>query len=236
MDSLFLFLLTILVVVVIVRIGAVAFELTGMSWRQAKFQALSCFTLTGFTTREAESIINHPGRKRIASLMMIFGYAGSVSLFATFVNFLGKMFNSNTTYKHIPILNIKIPSFIEGLLAVLLLIVVLGLIYRFFFRTRLWVMITLKIRDRMKKSSIVNPATFESMLIGETEYGIIRIFIDENSSFCNKAIKNSGFREEVGAQILTIERNNKAIPNPKAGEKILQGDILYCFGKRNNIK
>ncbi|HJO95630.1 MAG TPA: TrkA C-terminal domain-containing protein [Victivallales bacterium] len=236
MDSLFLFLLTILVVIVVVRIGAVAFELTGMSWSQAKFQALSCFTLTGFTTREAESIINHPGRKRIASLMMVFGYAGSVSLFATFVNFLGKMFNSNAHYKHIPFLNIRIPSFVEGLLAVLLLIIVLGLIYRFFFRTKLWVMVTLKIRDRMKKSSIVNPATFESMLIGETEYGIIRIFIDEHSLFCNKTIKNSGFKESIGAQILTIERNNKAIPNPKADEKILQGDILYCFGKRKNLK
>jgi hypothetical protein len=236
MDSLFLFLLTILIVVVIVRIGAVAFELTGMSWSQAKFQALSCFTLTGFTTREAESIINHPGRKRIASLMMIFGYAGSVSLFATFVTFLGKMFNSNTHYKLIPIINIWIPSFVVGILAVLLLLAVLGIIYKFFFKTRLWVMVTLKIRDRMKKSYIVNSASFESMLIGEDQYGIIRIVIDECSLFCDKTIKNSGFKEEFGAQILTIERNNKAIPNPKPSEKILRGDILYCFGKRKNLK
>ena len=34
---------------VVVRIGAVAFNLTGMEWAQAKFQALSCFSGTGYT-------------------------------------------------------------------------------------------------------------------------------------------------------------------------------------------
>ena len=52
--NILLFLATLIVSVIAVRIGAVAFNLTGLEWKAAKFQALSCFTGTGFTTRESE--------------------------------------------------------------------------------------------------------------------------------------------------------------------------------------
>lgn len=69
----------------VVRIAAVALRLTGMSEPSAKFQALSAFTGTGFTTSEAETIVNYPLRRRIASLLMIIGNMGMVSVFATVV-------------------------------------------------------------------------------------------------------------------------------------------------------
>ena len=40
-------------------LGFVALEATGMERIKARFQALSAITGTGFTTREAESIVNH---------------------------------------------------------------------------------------------------------------------------------------------------------------------------------
>lgn len=64
--NLMLLLVTVLVSMIVVRIGAVAFQLTGLEWSLAKFQALSCFTRTGFTTKEAELITGHPQRRRIA--------------------------------------------------------------------------------------------------------------------------------------------------------------------------
>ncbi|MBE3143376.1 MAG: hypothetical protein IMZ61_05555, partial [Planctomycetes bacterium] len=51
-----LFLTLIIISFIVVRIGAIAFQLTGLEWSLAKFQALSCFTGTGFTTKEAELI------------------------------------------------------------------------------------------------------------------------------------------------------------------------------------
>ncbi len=51
--NLVLFITVLIVSFVIVRIGAIAFQLTGIEWSLAKFQALSCFTATGFTTKEA---------------------------------------------------------------------------------------------------------------------------------------------------------------------------------------
>ena len=50
---------------VITRIATTALSLTGLSWEAAKFQARSAFTGTGFTTSEAERVVDHPVRRRV---------------------------------------------------------------------------------------------------------------------------------------------------------------------------
>lgn len=71
--------------VFVVRIAAVSMRLTGLDDSSARFQALSAFTGTGFTTRETEMIVNYPIRRRIVSLLMIVGNLGLVSILATLV-------------------------------------------------------------------------------------------------------------------------------------------------------
>ena len=66
--NLLLFITVFVISFIIVRTGAIAFQLTGLEWSQAKFQALSCFTSTGFTTKEAELVTGDKQRRRIASL------------------------------------------------------------------------------------------------------------------------------------------------------------------------
>ena len=83
-----LFIIMILISFVIVRIGAIAFQLTGLEWSLAKFQSLSCFTGTGFTTQEAELITTDKQRRRIASVLMVLGNGGLVVMIATFANSL----------------------------------------------------------------------------------------------------------------------------------------------------
>ena len=71
--------------VFIVRVASVALRLTGLPEASARFQALSAFTGTGFTTSEAESVVNYPVRRRIVSLLMIVGNMGLVTVFAALV-------------------------------------------------------------------------------------------------------------------------------------------------------
>ena len=71
--------------VLVMRVAAVALRLTGLSDDIARFQALSAFTGTGFTTREAEAIVNYPVRRRIVSALMIVGNLGLVTVLATLV-------------------------------------------------------------------------------------------------------------------------------------------------------
>ena len=68
--SVILFIMVLVASFIIVRIGAVGFQLTGLEWSLGKFQSLSCFSGTGFTTREAELITGDKRRRRIASVLM----------------------------------------------------------------------------------------------------------------------------------------------------------------------
>lgn len=64
------------------RIASTALTMTGMSREMARFQARSAFSTVGFTTSEAESVVNHPVRRRIISLLMLSGNVGFVSMIA----------------------------------------------------------------------------------------------------------------------------------------------------------
>ena len=71
--------------VFIVRVAAVALRITGLSENSSRFQSLSAFTGTGFTTSEAEMVVNYPVRRQIVSLLMIIGNMGLVTVLATLV-------------------------------------------------------------------------------------------------------------------------------------------------------
>ena len=61
-------------------LGSIALEATGMERGKARFQALSAITGTGFTTREAESVVNHPKRRRIVAWLILIGTTGVITL------------------------------------------------------------------------------------------------------------------------------------------------------------
>jgi hypothetical protein len=69
----------------ITRIATTALSLTGMSWEAAKFQARSAFTGTGFTTTEAENVVDHPVRRKIIMSLMIARSAGLVSIIISLI-------------------------------------------------------------------------------------------------------------------------------------------------------
>ncbi len=69
--------------VLFIRIASVALRATGLADTSARFQALSAFTGTGFTTSEAETVVNYPIRRKIVSTLMVLGNLGLVSVFAT---------------------------------------------------------------------------------------------------------------------------------------------------------
>lgn len=81
--------LTLVVVVtiglIVTRVATVALTMTGMSLQHARFQARSAFTGTGFTTSEAEAVVNHPARRRIVMVLMLVSGAGAVSVLGALV-------------------------------------------------------------------------------------------------------------------------------------------------------
>lgn len=72
------------------RVASIALVGTGMASETASFQARSALMGVGYTTSEAEDVINHPVRRRIILWLMTFGNAGIitgvVSLLLGFIN------------------------------------------------------------------------------------------------------------------------------------------------------
>ena len=79
MVALISVLIIVLLSLLITRVATVALSLTGMSRESARFQARSALTGVGFTTTEAEDVVNNPVRRRIVGALMLIGSAGLVT-------------------------------------------------------------------------------------------------------------------------------------------------------------
>lgn len=78
-------LVVIVMSLLISRVATVALVLTGLSREVARFQARSALSGVGFTTSEAESVVNHPVRRRLVMSLMLIGGAGTLTVLATLV-------------------------------------------------------------------------------------------------------------------------------------------------------
>jgi len=231
--NLLLFLVVIVASFIVVRIGAIAFELTGLEWSLAKFQALSCFSGTGFTTKESELVTANPQRRRIASILIILGNAGLITMIATFANTLRP--NMLLPQFKIPFLDLVIPY--RFLPWINLVIVCLGIYftYRIFTHSKLTKKITKALRAKIVKRDIIKSVSFEELLVATGGYGVSSVEVCKDSIILNKSLSDTNLRKE-DINLLAIERNEEVIPNPSSDVKIIFGDKLICFGKLENIR
>ena len=231
--NLLLFIIIVIVSFIMVRVGAIAFQLTGLEWSLAKFQALSCFTGTGFTTKEAELIATDRQRRRIASFLMVVGNAGLVTLIATFANSL----------RPAPTLPKVTPSFLQsivppGLIPWMNFAVMLAavyIVYRVFTNTRVAIGLTNALRRRIVKRQIIQPVTFEQLIVATGGYGVSQIEISKDSPILGTTILDSNLRDR-DISILAVQRGAQVMPNPSPSTELLLGDKLICFGKLDSIR
>lgn len=231
--NLLLFIIVVSISFVVVRIGAIAFQLTGLDWELAKFQALSCFSGTGFTTKESELIVSNPQRRKIASVLIVLGNAGIVTLIATFANSL-RPGNSGTKIS-LPFLKDFFPAEIlpwVNLAVITLFILILYKLFTYSFFAR---RITSVLRKFVLKRQMVKAVTFEELLIATGGYGVSRITVNANSSILNKSLNDARLRSH-DITVLAIVRNHHTIPNPPADMTFIVDDELICFGRLENIQ
>jgi hypothetical protein len=201
----------------IIRAGAVALELTGMEKSMARFQALSAFSGTGFTTREAEKVVNHPRRRKIIFYLIILGNAGIVSVIATFV------------------LSLRSTSFLKPSFNLLFIGVALYLLYRVAASEKVSGKLTEKIKKTLVERFHFEKAHIEELLQQAEGYGAALVLVEMESPVVGLSLGQSGLAEE-DIMVLSIERDSEIIPVPKAQNKIREGDRLMCFGKLENLK
>jgi len=229
-----LFLVTLIVSFIVVRIGAIAFQLTGLEWSLAKFQALSCFSGTGFTTKEAELITGNKQRRRIASVLIILGNAGLVIMIATLAGSFvpQETILSRLSKSYLPFL---ITPYLVIWVNLSIIVVMVYVIYRVFTHERLARRLTNFLRRKIIKKEIFQKVSFEELVISTGGYGVSRVTVCAGSPVLNKTLFKSDLRKH-DITVLAIVREEQTIPNPAAGMEILLGDELLCFGKLENIR
>ena len=210
-------LIAIIISMLIVRAGAIALMMTGMSFDQAKFQALSAFSGTGFTTREAERVVKHAQRRKVVTWLMILGNAGIVTMIVTatssFANTKGLEVGVNALFLMFSIWLIYLVTKHSPL-------------------TRYWEVFARKHLARLKLFD--EDAAVDEMLHITEGYGVVRIQLLENSFFIGQPLAelNVGLAKSI---ILGIERDNEWHPVPRSDMKPKIGDYLVIYGQLDDL-
>jgi hypothetical protein len=201
-----------------VRAGAIALVRTGMHYEQAKFQALSAFTATGFTTREAEKVVNHPTRRKIISILMIGGYAGIAA-----VTVSGTSSLVSTSAQNIP-RNVLI--FFLGLVVIYAIARHIGLMQR-------W---EAMVERLLYRSSLFEFEPVEELLHLTEGFGLVKVEVEAGSPLAGQSIKQIGSARK-DTLILGVERGKTWIPARQMKEELLQaGDQLIVYGLLERLK
>jgi hypothetical protein len=218
---------------IIVRIGAVAFQLTGLEWPLAKFQALSCFSGTGFTTKESELITGDPRRRRIASILMVLGNAGLVTMIATVASAMNP---ENTLLGWLSVSYLSfLPRWSVMWFNLGIIIVAFFAIYKLSTNMKFTQKLTDYLRKKIIKKEFFQTVSFDELLMLTGGYGVTRLEVPGGNPLIDKTLAESELRMN-DITVLAIIRDKDTIPNPSANAKIHERDELVLFGKLENIK
>ncbi len=213
MIALAALLATITVSVLVGRIATQAFRLTGLSHEAARFQARSALTGTGFTTREAESVVSHPVRRRIVMILMVLQSAGLVTVVSTFV--LSFVDAGGST---------------EALRRGGILVVGIGVLW-LLARSRWLERALARLIDwALQEFTELHVADYTSLLNLEEDYTIAKMTVQPGSWMGGRTLAQLDLPEE-GVLILGIRRDDGSfLGAPRGRYTIHEGDRLILYG------
>jgi hypothetical protein len=189
------------------RIATIALSHTGLSQDAAKFQARSAFTGSGFTTRETETVMDHPIRRKIVFLLMLVGNVGLVTVVSSLILAFTHAKNSIS-------------------IGVSIIIIAVGILM-------LWWVTHSRLLDRYTD---IDMRDYAAIMHLAGEYQITEFHVDASDWIANKILKESELSHE-GIVVLGIQRKNGPyIGSPSADTEIQPQDVLTVYGKAASFK
>jgi len=220
MYALLTLFLVLALALLLARVATQALVHTGMCEETARFQAWSCLSGVGFTTKEAESIVNHPVRRQLAMMLMMVGNVGVV----TVVSSLILAFINNAEHS------------ISALTKASVLVAGIGI---------LWLLSSSRYVDRWLKRAIdwaldrytkLSVRDFESLLTLSGGYRVSELYIDEDDWLAGKSLRDSCLRKE-GLNVLGIRRVDGSFEGEMSPEiPIRKGDSIFVYGRLASIE
>ena len=221
MSGLYLLLPTFLVIILsllVVWAGGIALTMTGMEEKKARFQALSAFTRTGFTTREAELITSNPRRRTIVTWLMILGNAGIITVIVTATSSLA----SSTSGSAIGI----------GIGVLIASVVLIYFVAKYTPLVKIWGRF---VEKRLVNSDFFEEGVSEDLLHLGEGYGLVKIFVMGGSPLIGLTLFEANTPEN-DFWVVGIERGKHWISLPRSREKIEEQDRLIVYGNTNQLK
>jgi len=212
MISLISLCVVIILSTVMVRVGAIALEMTGLSRDSSVFQAHSAFSGVGFTTSESEAVVNHPVRRRILRLLMLLGNVGFTSVIATLVLSL-----STATQTQFAARLVILASVVVGLLALS--------------RSR-WLDRGLNrlIRLALARWTTLSVVDYAELLGISRGYVVSELEADENDWIAERSLADLALSDE-GIVVLGVQRKGRSyLGAPRGGTVIKPGDMVTLYG------
>lgn len=201
----------------VVRVATVILKLTGLDKKTAYFQAISAFTGTGFTTSEAETILEQETRRKTVIVLMVLGKVGIVSVIGGLFLSFGKDNLSADLWKALIILSF-------------MLVLYLVTASKPFSRV-----LTRFIEKGVIAGGIVKQRTLEELFRLPKGYGIAQLNITKDTEEKGLTLARAGFSSK-DILVLSIERDSRLISFPHAEDVIREGDKLLCYGLLKSIK
>ncbi|WP_204985695.1 TrkA C-terminal domain-containing protein [Microvirga pakistanensis] len=210
--------LVLLLSLIVVRIAAEALILTGMSRQAARFQARSAWTGTGFTTAEAEQVVNHPVRRQIISNLMFLRSAGLV-----------------TAASSLMLSFVSVEERGEGALRLLVLIGGLAAVW-FIARSR-WIgtWMSRVIARALKRYTDLDTRDYAGLLHLAGEYAVMDLKVQEGSWLAKRPLQDLRLPEE-GVLVLGVTHPDGRYEGAPRGRTVVQvGDTLVLYGRSSEL-
>lgn len=207
-----------LVSLIIVKVGTTALVMTGLSKDIAGFQAHSAFSGVGFTTSEAEYVINHPVRRRIIRILVLLGNIGITSAIASLVFSFSGLKDSQ-----------------EGLERLIMILGFTTIIYLMSKINAVDLLLEKVIRWFLSRWTDLTLVDYDKLLAIDRGYSIANLTVKEKDWMCGKTLNELRLNRE-GILVLGMRRNNKYFGAPSPDSPILAHDILTCYGTDRRLR
>lgn len=205
---------------IIVRIGATALRITGLSPDAANFQAISGFFGVGFTTRESEMIVSHPTRRRVMTHIIVAGNLGITSALATLVVAIMQTENTTTSTG----LTLAV---LAGCIAVVLLITR---------SPRVTVWLDRFIAWSLDRSGAVRALDYETLLRARDGYVVSEFEVEPGHALVGQTLRTAALRGR-GVLVLGItDSDGRYAGSPEPDAEICPGDVLTVYGQERTLR
>lgn len=205
--------------ITVTRIATVALVHTGLSKEMARFQARSAFTGCGFTTAEAEQVVNHPVRRRIILLLMLLGSIGIVSAMSSLVlTFVSR--------EDITSVNLRLLLVIGGVFLISLA------------ARNKWLdqHISALIDRILKRYTNLEVRDYSSLLHLARGYRVSELQVEADDWLANKKLMELQLRDE-GVLVLGVQRKKSEYIGAPTGSTLIQPeDTLILYGPVEGIE